>query len=87
MVAYKVEPGGKVSDKQEFLEITDIYEDPNEDSYTKFSYIVNAIVNEVSRINKDRIENEKMKILTDKVKEKDEEFKSHADDNEGADIC
>ena len=86
VVAYRVEPGGKVSDKQEFLEITDIYEDPNEDSYTKFSYIVNAIVNEVSRVNKDRIENEKLKVLSERVKEKEDSFTSHADENEGTDI-
>ena len=86
VIAYKVEPGGKVADKQEFLEITDILEDPNEDSYTKFSYIVNAIVNEVTKINKEKVENEKMRVLSEKVKEKDDEFTSHADDNEGSDI-
>ena len=86
VLAYKVEPGGKVADTKEFLEITDIFEDPNEDSYTKYSYIVNAIVNEVSRVNKDRIENEKMKAISERVKEKEDSFISHADDNEGSDI-
>lgn len=86
VLAYKVEPSGKVSEKQEFLEITDIFEDPTEDSYTKYSYIVNAIVNEVSRVNKERIESDKMKILIDNVKEKEDNFVSHADENEGTDI-
>ena len=86
VLAYKVEPGGKVSDTNEFLEITDILEDPNEDSYTKFSYIVNAIINEVSRVNKEKIENEKLKEITDRVREKEDSFISHADDNEGTDI-
>ena len=86
VLAYKVEPGGKVSDTNEFLEITDILEDPNEDSYTKFSYIVNAIINEVSRVNKEKIEDEKLKHLSERVKEREDSFVSHADENEGSDI-
>ena len=86
VLAYKVEPAGKVADTNEFLEITDILEDPNEDSYTKFSYIVNAIINEVSRINKEKLEDEKLKELTERVREKEDSFISHADENEGTDI-
>ena len=86
VLAYRVEPAGKISEQTEFLEITDIFEDPNEDSYTKFSYIVNAIIAEVSRVNKDKLEDEKMKLLSEKVKEKEDSFESHADENEGADI-
>lgn len=85
VLAYRVEPNGKVAEKQDFLKITDIYEDANEDSYTKYSFIVNAIVNEVTKANKEKIENEKIRKLSEKVKER-EEFKSHADDNEGSDI-
>ena len=85
-MAYKVEPSGKVSDKQGFLEITDILEDPNEDSYAKYSVIINAIISEVGRINKEKIENEKMQIFKAKVIEQEEKFVSHADDNEGSDI-
>ena len=86
VISYKVEPNGKVSDKQEFLSISDIYEDTSEDSYTKFSFIVNAIVDEVNKANKEKIENEKIRKLTEKVKEKEDTFSSHADDNEGTDI-
>ena len=86
VLAYRVEPSGKVSDKQGFLEITDVLEDPNEDSYAKYSVIINAIVNEVTRINKEKLENEKMQVFKEKVIEKEENFTSHADDNEGNDI-
>lgn len=86
VLAYKVEPSGKVSDKQEFLSITDINEDSSEDLYTKYSYIVNAIVSEVSKANKERIENEKIKKLTEKIKDKTNTFVSHADENEGSEI-
>ena len=86
VLAYRVEPNGKVADKQDFIKITDIYEESNEDTYTKYSAIINAIVSEVSAYNRERIENEKIKKLSERVKEKDESFKSHADDNEGNDI-
>ena len=86
VLAYRVEPNGKVADKQDFIKITDIYEESNEDTYTKYSAIINAIVGEVSAYNRERIENEKIKKLSERVKEKDDSFKSHADDNEGNDI-
>lgn len=86
VLAYKVEPSGKVSDKQEFLEITDILEDPNEDSYAKFSNIVNAITNEVTRINRQKLEDEKMKFFAKKAVSEESNFSSHADENEGSDI-
>lgn len=86
VVSYRVEPSGKVSDKQTFLKITDIFEDANEDSYTKYSAIVNAIVTESSKASKELMENEKMRKFTKKVKEREEKFDSHANDNEGSDI-
>lgn len=85
VLAYKVEPKGKVSEKQEFLKITDIYEEPNEDSYTKFSYIVNAIVSESAKASREKIENEKMKKLSEKLSDNLDTFHSHANDNEGTD--
>lgn len=86
VVAYRVEPSGKVADKQDFIKITDIFEDSNEDSYTKYSAIVNAIVNEVTKYNKEQMEDEKMRKFSEKVKERDDDFSSHADENEGNDI-
>lgn len=86
VVAYRVEPSGKVAEKQDFIKITDIYEDSNEDSYTKYSAIVNAIVNEVTKYNKEQMEDEKMRKLSEKVKERDDDFNSHANENEGSDI-
>lgn len=86
VVAYKVEPSGKISDKQHFLKITDIFEDPNEDSYTKYSAIVNAIVNESTKVNKEKLENEKMRKISERVLEREENYNSHANENEGSDI-
>ncbi len=86
VLAYKVEPSGKVADKQEFLEITDISEDQSEETYTKYSYIINAIVSEVTKANKERIEIEKMRKLSERVKANEESFTSHADDNDDIDI-
>jgi len=87
VLSYNVEPGGKVSDKQDFIKITDIYEDNTEDTYAKYSAIVNAITNEVIKYNKEQRENEKLLKLSEKVKEKSEkEYKSHANENEGDDI-
>ena len=39
---------------------TDIFEERSEDTYQKYSPIINTIVNEVSSYNKERIENEKI---------------------------
>ena len=86
VLAYRVEPNGKVSDKQNFIQITDIFEERSEDTYQKYSPIINTIVNEVSSYNKERIENEKIRKLSERVKEKDDDFVSHANDNEGVDI-
>lgn len=86
VLAYRVEPNGKVSENKEFLKITDIFEDVNEDSYEKFSSIVNAVVAEVAKVNREKIENEKIRKLTEKVKEDKDEYVSHANDNEGSNI-
>lgn len=87
IISYKVEPAGKVSDKQEFLRINDIYEEVNDDLYAKYSPIINVIVNEVNRANKEKLEAEKMRKFVEKNQEKDEKsFTSHAGENEGSDI-
>ena len=62
----------------------DIYESPNEDTYTRFSNVVSAITLLSQKYQKEVSEQEKLKKLAKKVEE--ENIKSHADDNEGADI-
>ena len=86
VLSYSVEPNGKVSDQQKFIKITDIYEDNTEDTYAKYSPIINGIINEVTKVNKEKREDEKLRKLTERVKEREEKFKSHADENEGVDI-
>ena len=86
VLSYTVEPNGKTSDGQEFIKITDIYEDSTEDSYVKYSSVINAIVSEMTRANKEKMEDEKLRILSERVKEKELHFKSHASDNDGSDI-
>lgn len=86
VLSYKVEPNGKVADKQEFVKITDIYETTGEDTYQKYSPIINAIVSEVTSYNRQRIEDEKIRKLSEKVKDNTNNFTSHANDNEGSDI-
>ena len=73
--------------KTEFIKITDIYEDNSEDTYAKYNFVVNAIDTEVSKYKKEERENEKLAKLSKRVQEKTEEdYTSHADDNEGVDI-
>ena len=86
VLCYTVEPNGKVGEKTEFLTINDIYEDNNEDTYAKYNFVVNAIDSEVTRYRKEQSENEKLKKLTERVQSKNEEFVSHADENEGGDF-
>lgn len=87
VISYNVEPSGKTSDTKQFLTISDIYEDGNEDTYEKYSFIINSIEAENNRFKKEEKENEKMRKLTEKVIDNnEEEFVSHADENEGVDI-
>ena len=61
-------------------------EDSNEDTYAKYSFIVNAINKNLQQYKKEQAENEKIKKLMDKYKTEDEQYVSHADENEGGEI-
>ncbi len=81
VVAYNVTPNTENYEKR-FIEVNQIYEDPNEDTYMKYSSVVNCITSNVLKHQKEERENEKMKKLINKQVE-DDDFVSHADENEG----
>lgn len=84
VVAYKVTPNTTTEAEKRFLKAEDIYENPDEDSYVKFSNVVNMINNIVEKEKKNLREQEKLAKLAKKTQE--DTFVSHADDNEGTDI-
>ncbi|MBQ8451578.1 MAG: hypothetical protein IJ538_02250 [Clostridia bacterium] len=82
IIAYKVSPneeGEKI-----FLTIDDIYENSDEDTYEKYNPILNAIIKYADIRKKELIEEEKMQRIVKKHQESEEEFVSHADDNDGS---
>lgn len=86
VVAYRVEPSGRMSDKQDLLTINDISEDPSEDSYAKYSPIINTVVSELMISNKEKQEAEKIRKMAEKNKLQEQKYSSHANENEGSDI-
>ena len=84
VVAYKVTPNVTVEEEKKFLKAEDIYENGEEDSYVKFTNVVNTITNIVEKEQKNLREQEKIAKLAKKAQE--ETFVSHADDNEGTDL-
>lgn len=82
VVAYTVTPGGAQETDRRFIAAEDIYSSINEDVYSKFSNVINAIANISQAHEKERREAEKMKTLARKTSQI-EDFGSHADDNEG----
>ncbi len=84
IVGYPVTPHGVDFENKKLITMDDIYESPNEDTYTRFSNVVSAITLLSQKYQKEASEQEKLKKLAKKVEE--ENIKSHADDNEGADI-
>ena len=86
VVSYNIDSTGATATSKEFIKIENIYEDANEDTYAKYSYIVNAINKNLQQYKKEKAESEKIKRLMDKYKTEDEKFESHADENEGVDV-
>lgn len=86
VLSYNVEQNGNMSDNKVFLTIEDIYEDSNEDTYMKYSYVVHEIEAKTQKQKKEKREQEKMKKLMEKNSPVKESFKSHADENEGGNI-
>lgn len=83
IVAYKVTPNN-VDEEKQFIRVENIYEESGEDTYSKYSLIVNCISQNVLKAQKEERENAKMKKLIEKNEKQD--FASHADENEGDEI-
>ena len=86
VICYNVDPANAMTETKDFINIQDIYDDHNEDTYMKYSYVVDEISAETHKRRKARLEEEKMRKLVEKQEEEIDAFVSHADDNEGADI-
>lgn len=80
VVGNLVLPGNNTSGEKTFIKIENIYETSNEDTYGKFSHVINAIATEAIRHQKEQRENEKLQKFAEKHQE--ETFKSHADEND-----
>lgn len=86
VVSYNVQPNGSFNEEKSFISIQDIFEDSNEDTYMKYSYVVNEIDTNAKKHKKELREQEKMRKLMEKNAPVEETFQSHADENEGVDI-
>lgn len=88
VLSYQVTPTGMGEGEKRFITFEDIYNNPNEDVYAKYSNVINAVSNAAMLNAKAKKESEKLKHLAEKTKKKDvdEDYVSHADDNEGTDI-
>ncbi len=75
-------PGGNSSGEKTLIKIENIYENSNEDTYTKYSHVINAIVKEARRFEKEERETEKLQKYADKHKVKTQDYRSHADEND-----
>lgn len=75
-------PGGNATEEKTLIKIENIYENSNEDTYTKYSHVINAITKEASRHQKEQREAEKLQKFADKHQEEITSFKSHADEND-----
>lgn len=81
LVGNLVLPGGNSSNEKTFIKIDNIYSSPTEDTYAKFSHVVNAISAESIKRAKEKHENDKLKKYVDN-RQNDDDFVSHADDND-----
>ena len=90
VVCYNIDPTNPSKLTKEIITIENIYENSEEDTYEKYSYVVNEIDASALKHKKELREQEKMQELIEKKKPQidDEEvpFVSHADENEGIDI-
>ncbi len=85
IICTEVLPGGKMSDKRSIIHIDDIFEDPNEDTFAKYNFVVNKISEDSRAYKKEMKEKEKIIKILNRPKQ-EETYVSHADENEGADI-
>lgn len=82
VVGNLVLPGNNSTGEKTLIKIENIFENPNEDTYSKYSHVINAITKEANRYQKEKRETEKMKKIANKNQESTNEFKSHADEND-----
>lgn len=86
IIGYYVKPFGEAQNERRFIKIEDIFHDRAEDLYSKYNFVINAIIKCAGRQNKDKKEDEKIKMLINKSrasKNMDGNFKSHSDENDG----
>lgn len=82
VVAYQVTPNGSPEGERRFIKVEDIFSNSNEDIYAKYINVISAVNNASLLHEKEKREMEKLKAYA-KKNEEEEEFVSHADDNEG----
>ena len=85
IIGYYVKPLGEPQNERRFIKIDDIYNDRSEDLYTKYNFVVNAIIKNASSQNKSTKEDEKIKMLINKSRslKLQDNYKSHSDENDG----
>ena len=86
VVAYQVLPGDNESAEKTFIKIEDIFNNPTEDTYQKFSTVINAIIKNAQEQERKAREEKQMQKLAERRAEEEKEFVSHADDNDGTEI-
>ena len=75
-------PGLNNSGEKRFIKIEDIYENANEDTYKKFSNVINAISKEAQKQKNKKREEENLSFFAAKKEKVEELFESHADEND-----
>lgn len=85
VVAEEVLPGGKSGANKTLIHIEDIYEDPGEDTFAKYNFVIDKIGDDSRAYERERKEKDKIMKILNRPKE-EETYVSHADDNEGSDI-
>ena len=86
IIGYYVRPLGEAQNERRFIKIEDIYNDRTEDLYSKYNFVINAIIKCAGKQNKSKKEDEKIKMLINKSrasKNIDDTYKSHSDENDG----
>ena len=86
IIGYYVKPLGEAQNERRFIKIEDIFNDRQEDLYSKFNFVVNAIIKSSGRQNKVKNEDEKIKMLINKSrasKGMGDNYKSHSEENDG----
>ncbi len=84
IVCEDVLPGGKTAEK-ELMHIENIYENSNEATFDKYNSAITRIIEITKEVEKDKKENDKIRQILNREKPEDD-YVSHADENEGTEI-